>query len=177
MNITVKVDDVTLGTVVADVFGYDGESGEPYQLGSKTLADLVADQIVARVVKDERYRTLAERVTEIRTEIIRERVTPAVEEAINGPISKTNHYGERVHGQTTTLRELIAEEAQRALTAPVNRDGYRESITLIQKTVRDEVQKAFAEEIVAAVKQARASVADEIGKQVASAVTNAMKGR
>jgi hypothetical protein len=176
MNITVKVDDVALDTIVAEVFGYDDE-GETYQLGNKTLADLVAGQITDRLVKDPGWAKLAAKVTGIRDEVIRERVTPAVEEALHGPICKTNHYGEPVHGQTTTLRELIAEEAARALTAPVNRDSYRDNITLIQKTVRDEVQKAFAEEIAAAVKQARASVAGEIGNQVAAAVTNAMKGR
>ena len=178
MNITVKVEDVTLDTVVAEVFGYDSETGDPYAIGNKTIADLIAGQITDRLVKDsDRWQKLTRKVAEIRNEVIREQVTPAVEEALNGPIHKTNSYGEAVHGQATTLRELIADEARKALTAPADPHSYRDNTTILQKVVRDEVKAALAEQITQTVKEVREQFAGEIGKQVASAVTAAMKGR
>ena len=178
MNITVKVDDVTLDTVVADVFGYDGEDGEPYKLGNKTIADLVARQIVERLIKDDRYTTLAHYVTDIRKEVIRDALRPAVEEAIAAPIRRTNTWGDPIDGTTvTTLREVIVKEARDVINAKDPNDYRGEKGTFLERTVRAEVARAMHDEIAAEVAKARKAVADEIGKQVAAAVTNAMKGR
>ena len=176
MNITVKVDDVTLDTVVADVFGYDAEDGEPYKLGNKTLADLVATQVVERLVKHERWNDLTRTVFEVRREVMRELVTPSVEKAIAEPLRKTNIYGEAT-GEATTLREVIVDEARKVINAKDPNDYRNEKGTLLVRLVREEVANALRKEIKDAVQQAKAFVADEIGKQVASAVTAAMKGR
>lgn len=172
MNITITVDEVTLDTVVAKVFGYD-EDGDTCETGERTVADLVVEQIVAKLVADNRYPTLRDTVAEIRKEEIRNAVRPSIEEAISRPIRKTNHFGEPT-GEVTTLSEFIADEARKQLTEPADRYS-REKGTLLQQTVRAEVRKAFESEIAEAVKQARDAVTKELGDQIASQVADAVR--
>lgn len=173
MNITVQVDDISLATTVAEIVAFD-EDGNPYPSGERTVADLVADQIMARLLKDSGWRTLAEQVQAIREEEIRAAVRPQIEEALQRPIRKTNIYGEPT-GAETTLTEVIVEEARKALNAPTDSYGRRE--TFLEKTVAAEVKKALSAEITDAVKKAREQVAAEIGSHVATAVQAGLKSR
>ncbi|MFD7109098.1 hypothetical protein ACFWAF_02775 [Streptomyces microflavus] len=171
MNITVKVDEITLSTVVADTVAFD-EDGDTYSTGQQTVAHLVAAQIVERLVKDARYPGLRDQVTEIRKEEIRAAVRPSIDEALARPIYKTNTYGERT-GQETTLAELIADEARKQLTEPSDR--YRsEKGSILQQTVRTEVQKAFQAEIADAVQKTRDLVIAEMGGDIAQQITKAV---
>lgn len=173
MNITVKVDEVSLATVVDQALAYDDENGS-YVAGERTVAHLVAEMIVDRLAQDhDRWYELRKTVTDVKREVIREAVLPMVEQAISEPIQKTSAYGDPL-GAPVTLREVIVDEARKLLDKRADTYG---SQTVLQKIVAEEVQKAFAAEIKDAVAKARASVADDIGKQVAAAVTNAMKGR
>ncbi|MET8081848.1 hypothetical protein [Streptomyces sp. NPDC005303] len=168
MNIEIKVDDITLSTVVADVVAFD-EDGDAYTEGSKTVADLVATQIVERLVKDNQWPSLREQVMEIRKEEIRAAVRPSIDEALARPIYKTNGYGERT-GQETTLAEIITDEARKQLAEPVDR--YRtEKGTVLQQAVRAEVKKAFETEIAEAVQAARDLVTQELGAELTEKVT------
>jgi len=176
MNITVKVDDLTLETAVGQVIGYDNESGEPYSMGDRTLADIVAAQIVDRAVKREDWYDFIRTVADVKREAIREAVRPTIEKAIAEPLTKTSAYGDPIGG-TTTLREVIVDEARKLLDRKVDNYPAHSNQTVLQKVVAEEIQAAFAAEIKDAVAKARASVADEIGKQVASAVAAAMRGR
>ena len=178
MNISVSIDEVSLATAVNDVLGCDEISGELISTGEQvTIADLVAAQIVERVTGDQGWGDLSRKVREIRAEVIREAVRPQIEQAIAAPVTLTNAYGEP-NGRTTTLRELIIDEARKALNAPADPSSYgRDRKTLVQKIVAEQVHEAFAAEIADAVKQARTDVAAEIGQHVASAVQAAMKAR
>lgn len=175
MNITVSVDEVTLDTAVAEVMAYDDETG-PYPQGERTIGDLVAEQIVSRLIKDTgRWSRYCDQVTRVRDEVIRERVMPLIEEALTRPIQKTNTYGEAT-GQETTLTEVIIGEAQKIMKAPI--DSYsRDRGTLLTKLVADEVKKALSAEIADAVKAARQQVSTEIGSHVAAAVQAGLKAR
>lgn len=175
MEINVTVSDITLGTIVAEVFGYDSETGEPYQEGSKTVADLVAEQIVHKIMTSPDYRGMQERVREIRAEVIREAVRPQVDEAIAMPIRKTNTWGEAI-GEATTLREVIIDEARKLMNEPVDRYAQGKG-TYLTKAVRDEVKAALSAEITEAVKQVREQVAGQAGQLITDAVTAAMKAR
>ncbi|MFE4867650.1 hypothetical protein [Streptomyces sp. NPDC056682] len=167
MNIEIKVDELSLNTIVADVVSFD-EDGDPYTEGTKTVADLVATQIVNRLVKDDQWKRLREQVLDIRTEEIRAAVRPSIDEALARPIYKTNTYGERT-GQETTLAELISEEARKQLAEPADR--YRsEKGTVLQQAVRAEVKKAFETEIADAVQKARELVVAELGGDLAERV-------
>jgi len=140
MNITVQVDEVSLGTVVAEVVAFD-EEGDPYTQGERTVADLVVTQIMAHLLKDDRYRSLAVKVAEIRTEEIRAAVRPQIEEAIAAPVQKTNTWGEPLAGPAITLRELIVGEARKLLSEPV--DSYGSRTTVVQKMVADAAKKSL----------------------------------
>ncbi|RZF05983.1 hypothetical protein [Streptomyces albidoflavus] len=171
MNIEVKVDEITLSTVVADVLGID-EDGETYTDGQRTIADLVAAQIVTRLTRSTEWPTLRQRFLDIRNEEIRAAVRPSIEDAINRPIYRTNHYGERT-GEQTTLAEVIADEARQLLKEPADR--YRsERGTVLQQVVRAEVKKAFETEIADMVKQARDLVTTQLGDDIARQVTAAV---
>lgn len=88
MNITVNVDEVTLDTVVAQVYGYD-EDGYSGKQSTGTIADLVAAKIVEKVSADEtRYTPLLVHIRNIRTELIREMVRPQIEQALSEPFSR-----------------------------------------------------------------------------------------
>jgi metal-responsive CopG/Arc/MetJ family transcriptional regulator len=174
MNITVKVDEVSLDTVVAEVFAFDSD-GEEYQQGERTVADIVSAQIVDRLVQERGWPTLRDKVQEIRSEVIREVLRPQIEEAVAKPIQKTNGYGEPV-GEPTTLRELIVDEVRKAVNAPANKYSSDRSSFLAQ-AVAKEVQNALGKEITDAVKQARTLVADQVGQKVADAVAEGMRKR
>ncbi|MEU1433975.1 hypothetical protein ABZ438_07740 [Streptomyces sp. NPDC005786] len=171
MNITVKVDEITLSTIVADTVAFD-EDGDTYSTGQQTVAHLVAAQIAERLVKDDRYPGLRDQVMEIRKEEIRAAVRPSIDEALARPIYKTNTYGERT-GQETTLAELVADEARKQLTEPADR--YRnEKGSILQQAVRSEVQKAFQSEIAEAVQKTRDLVIAELGGDIAQQITKAV---
>lgn len=178
MNITVSIDEISLTTAVNDVLGFDEVGGELISTGEQiTIADLAATKITERVTRDENWHDFSRRVRDIRAEVIRELVRPQIEQAIAAPVTLTNAYGEP-NGRTTTLRELIIDEARKALNAPADPSSYgRGRKTLVQKIVAEQVHEAFAAEVADAVKQARTAVAAEIGQHVASAVQAAMKAR
>lgn len=174
MNITVNVDEVTLSTAVAEIIRYDSED-EEYREGQRTVADIVAEQITARLIKDEHWRSLKDHVLRIREQVIREALTPVVEKALTESFQKTNSYGEPVGGQIT-MRQVIAEEAKKIMTGPA--DTYnRDKGTLLQVMVRKEVEAALRNEIRNAVKQAREQVAADIGQMVANSVQAGLKAR
>lgn len=176
MNITVKVDEVSLETVVAEVVAFD-EDGDPYPRGEKTMADIVGGQIVQRVISDrDAYPPFRNRVLEIRDEEIREAVRPMITEALTRPIKQTNRYGEET-SQETTLSEIIVEEARKLLNSNAGDSYNRDTRTVVQKMVADEVTKALGAEIKDAVKQARDAVSIDIGQQVAAAVTAGLRVR
>ncbi|MFE2346436.1 hypothetical protein [Kitasatospora cineracea] len=171
MNITVTVDEITLTTVIGDIVEYD-EDGDANVVGHKTVADLVAAQIVDRLVKDrDVWPSLRERVTQIRDEEIRTRIAPSIEAAVNKPIRKTNAYGEPT-GSETTLSELIVVEAQKFLTKNVD-DYNRQRGTVIGQMIAAEVKRVFEQEIAEAVKKVRETVAEQIGTTASSQITAA----
>jgi hypothetical protein len=168
MEINVSVDKIDLAEEIASHYDDDGS-----RIPSGTFADLIAYQLVQRIIKTDDYTGLVGRVRTIRDEEIREAVLPAITEAIQAPIQTTNRYGEAT-GTSTTLRELIAEAARTVLTSPV--DNYsREKGTLLQKVIREEVAAAFKAELVDAVKQVRDGIATEMGTTVAELVTSAVR--
>lgn len=164
MNITVTLDQATLATVIEQVTGID-EDGDEYEIGGRTIGDAVAGQITARLIKDTTYYSrLRDEAAQIRTNLIRESLQPLVEKALEGPIPQTNAYGERT-GQSRTMLELVVEEIATLLGAKADR--YRsDSPTLLQQTIKAEVQKAMQAEITGAVQAVRELLAQQVGDQL-----------
>lgn len=178
MNITVNVDEISLGTVVAEILEYDNEDGETRPIGERTIGDIVAEKLLERLVNSDRgtgYQGLMTQVRDIRAEVIREAVRPQIEDAIAAPVQKTNSYGDAI-GEPTTLRDLIVDEARKAVNQPADRYS-SEKGTFLERAVRQAVQEALGTEIKDAVTAARKGVAGEIGKTVAAAVDAGLKAR
>lgn len=174
MNITVNVDEVTLATVVREVTGYD-EDDYPHGRRDITVADVVAEEIVARLVRDGSWPSVREQMLEVRREMLREALMPVVEEAMTSAFQKTNSYGEPT-GAKVTMREVIVDEVKRMMTQPA--DSYsRDKGTVLQVMVRKEVEAALGAEVRDAVKKAREQVSAEIGQMVANAVQSGLKAR
>lgn len=173
MNITVKVDDISLNTMVGDVMAFD-EDGD-HKVGEKTMAHLVAEMVTERVLTNRLMGRLTEQVSEIRAEMIRETVRPQIEKAIAEPVQKTTTYGEPV-GEPVSLRELIVAEARKMVNEPADRYG-RNPGTYLTQAVATEVKKAFAAEIASAVRAAREQVSTEIGQHVAAAVQAGLRSK
>ncbi|THA72532.1 hypothetical protein E6R60_26760 [Streptomyces sp. A0642] len=166
MNIAVQIEEVTLATVVAEALTYDSDEGEMVPTGEDiTVGCLVAQEIVKRVVKDDQYPRLREQVTQLRAGLIREKLGPMIDEALQGKLRKTNNYGEAV-GPEITFREMVVEEVRKALNESPNNYGSQKGTTL-QIAVRAEVKKAAA----SAVAEQLASMGDLIRQQVNEAMS------
>jgi hypothetical protein len=169
MNIEVKIDQVTLDTIIGNVVSYD-EDGDMVSEGSMTVADKVAAIIAKEAMKSPSWEPLRERVTNIRNEMIREAVKPLIREALERPIRRTNSYGERV-GTETTLSELIMDEAKKVFTEV--KDSYSSRRPFIAEVVQAEVKKAFQTDIQEQVAKARAAVTEQLGANLSEAVVKA----
>jgi len=183
LNITVSIDETSLATVIDQVTVID-EDGDEYEIGGRTLGDAVAGIIAAHLLKETEYiRGIRETISAIREDEIRQAIRPRVEEALALPIPQTNTYGEPT-GKSLTLLELIVKQVGAVLGEKA--DKYRsESPTVLQKTIRVEVERALKDEVTAAVTTVRAALAGQIGDQlrnfaveaVNAALTPAPKGR
>jgi hypothetical protein len=169
MNIEIKIDQITLDTIVGEVVTYDDE-GDIEVRGHATVADKVAAIVAKEAMKSPYWASLTERVTNIRNEMIREAVKPLIREALERPIRRTNSYGERV-GAETTLSEIIMDEAKKIFTEV--KDSYTSRRPFIAEVVSAEVKKAFQADIQEQVKKARQAVTQELGATLSEAVIKA----
>lgn len=177
MEIKVDITGLDLNTVVGSTYSV-GSSGGPdpepvYSPEPQTLGDVVVDQIVAKLAReDSAWRGLTATVAAERTDEIRRQLTPIVTEAINGPIQRTNAYGEPMSGVPTTLREMIVQEVQRVVTA--NNDRYGKG-NLLQEVIKTEVERAMRSELQALIVAEKAKVIEAIQAEGAAFMTNTIK--
>jgi len=160
MQVTVNVEDINLADVIN-------------QYTDKTLAEALVESLVQRIVQDDSYKGIAERVRQIRDEEIRAQLAPLIAEAIAAPVQLTNTWGERTGG-TTTLREVVIQQARTYLNE--SSDSYnRQKGSRLEVEVRKAVDAAFKDEIAEAVKIVRETVSKQFGLQVADAVDAAVR--
>jgi hypothetical protein len=171
VEIVVTVPKITLATVVADVISVD-EDGESYQDGVETVGDKVAKRIAEAVFQSPEYTSLKTRVTEIRTELIREKLDPIIEAALQNPIRKTNSWGE-ASGEATTLRDVIMDEAKKAWTP--NRNSYSNSDRSIDQVIAEAVRKELHGEVQKAVKKAQEAALKAVGDLAGAPVVDAVR--
>lgn len=162
MQVTVNVEDINLADVIN-------------QYTDQTLAEALVEKLTLRIVQDDSYKGIAERVRQIRDEEIRAALTPVIAAALAEPIHPTNAWGEKT-GTLTTLREVIIAEARKWMDVKGERGyGSREDgLTNLQRMIRDEVRAGFENEIKAMVTEARNAVSKQIGTTVAVAVQSAV---
>lgn len=148
-------------------------------VGSKTLADLICRHALDKLANGSEWPYMKDRVRTITDEEIRSHVTGLIADALNSDLRRTNTFGEP-HGEPTTLRTLISEEAKKQLTSLSDRyNGPRE--TPIGKLVREEVERALKAELAEAIKQERekvvAAVREKAGQLIAEAVAKGVGGK
>lgn len=163
-------------------YGYDRD-GEPYEEGGpidlrNNLAAMVAQEL-ARTLRNDMEKAVRAKVEEVAAA----RAAVIVNEVIDGDIRQTNSFGEPV-GEPTTLRALVVEQVKAQLAAKVGRDGRpsgygRDGKTVVEwaaeNAARDALRGELANAAAGAVGEVKARVqaivADELGAQIAKAVT------
>lgn len=162
-----QIASIDLSTVVGDrlVYDHDAEDTIPHAV---TLADIVADKIVLRLVAEDGYRDQRKTVMMVREQMIREKLEPIVTKAIEGPIQKTNSFGEAT-GPAVTLRELIMVEVGRVINDRRNSNGYNDnkSPTVLEKLIKAEVGTAFAKEVQDTIEAEKAKITKILRDQAA----------
>lgn len=174
INVTVEgLDAIDLTAEIGEeIRDYDEETGE-YNTRGKTLGDIVATKLVKELTRDDRWSGLRKRYLELREEEIRAAVRPLVEDALNGPIQKTNVYGEPTSG-TTTMRELIMAEVNKVIHE--RSDKYRsDSPTMLQATISKAVRTELGKELQAVFDAEKQKVVDAVRASAAELVAEAVK--
>lgn len=140
--------------------------------GGRTLADLIVRSALDRLVKDDPWSTVEDRVQRIRDEEIRDHVKAVIAEVLEGDLRRTNSFGEPV-GKPTTLRELIVEEARQILIR--RDDSYpRNGETVIGKLVREQVEVAFKKELSGVIAEEKAKVVAAVRESAADLIAKAV---
>lgn len=149
-SITIDLDETLLeGDITAEVLSRAAVS----------LADQVS--------RDGRN-VLIRRIETIADEEIRDMIKPMLEEAFGSLLQPTDHFG-HPKGEPRTLAEVIVEMAQKELKRPSDRHDSR-SETVIQKIIRDEVQRQIGGELKQAVAQGREEVLAAVQAEAAKII-------
>lgn len=177
INVTVDVGELTLATVVGEhreFVAYEGDEydgkGGYWDTRPATLLDLVVDRLVERFA-DTNLRVAIEK---IRDQVVREQVEKTVREVMLEPFQPTTRYGEK-QGEPQTLRGVIAEQAEKALTMRVTRDGRMFNTnpeTMAEAIVREAVDAAFIKELKAAVEKEKARVVQAMSAEGARVIAS-----
>jgi hypothetical protein len=163
MKIDVNVSGIDLDTLVNEPSEY---------VAPVTVADKVAEQLVREAMKADSWKPLVQRVREIRDEEIRKLVLPAITEAFEKPIQKTNAYGEPI-GQPATLREVVVHEARKILNGTKG-DAYGRNAPLAQDLINQMVTRELRAELADAIKAEREKVVAAVRAQAADLITEAV---
>jgi hypothetical protein len=178
MNIEIKIDELTVDTIIAKTFERD-EDGDIIGEAGVRLGDAILDRLTTEIKRGEGSYfnpDLRSRIKQIRDEEIRSAVLDEITAALTVPIQATNGFGERT-GAPTTLREMIFKEAQKALGTTDNRNQYNRS--LIEKVIDDEIRKALTAEIKPILDKAKSDVkvaADRIASELLAQVALKVSG-
>lgn len=172
MNITVNVDldSLDLTTVIGQHWTRD-EDGDRVR-EEQTLGDAIAAELTEQLMKTDDWRGVKGLVKQIREEEIRAAVQAEIAEALTTTVPITNTYGEAT-GKTTTIRALIADMAKEALTKKA--DGYGSGESVVRKVLREQVDRALAEELLATVKEERTKVVAAVRGKTAELLAKALE--
>lgn len=168
INVTVT-EPLDLTAVIGTGYDDDGDRADI------TLGDRIAEIAARNLAKDDTYwRPLKDRVTEMRTTLIRELVQAELAVAMEAEVQRTNALGEPI-GPATTLRELIVAEAKKWFTEKHSNDYGRTHYTNAQSVVAAEVNKAIKAELAAAIAEEKAKVVAAIQAKAAELIADAVK--
>jgi hypothetical protein len=102
-------------------------------------------------------------------------IGPAVAAALEEGVQLTDTYGSP-RGPRMTLREVIIAEAKKVLERKIEvRDNYGRSETVVQQIIRDEVQRALADDLKDAVREERDRVQAAVREHAANIITESVQ--
>lgn len=140
-------------SLLREVSPYDPDSRHFTKLGHELRAEISA------AIRDEVQRAVA----------------PAVKAALAEGVQRTDTYGAPT-GPKVTLRQVIVDEAVKALARKVEvRDNYGRSESVIQQVVRDEVQRAVADDLKGVIKVEREKVKAAVRGKAAEILTESVQ--
>jgi hypothetical protein len=155
------------------------QTGEDdYAASPVTLLELIVEeaarQLMGRIVKDETvYKSLRGQVADAIARGIDARVVPLIEEAFEGPVIRTNAYGEPT-GATTTMRAHIFEVVQGHMRRTNNRSEYDQ--TVYDKALRRVTADVLANEYATEIDAQKATIRDAY-RDAAAAVLAAAQAK
>jgi len=155
---------------------YDSE-GDYIGTRDVTVGDLVVEKLVTQLTRSDQYPSLTQRIREVREEEIRDQIRPTVERVIAEPVQRTNGYGQPT-GNPVTLTELILAEAKAMLTAVDTSYGSRSGDkreTVIQRLVRETVDKAIRAELAEVIAAEKAKVVTVVRARAAELIAESIK--
>jgi hypothetical protein len=153
MEIEVNVNAPSLQSLIEE--DYDGQ---------ETIGDRVVRQLVSTAVKGDNWKSFQKRVEEIRDSMIREAVATEIEAALSKPFTRTNQWGEP-QGEETTLRQVLAEEAKRALSF-ARKGGYSYDVPEEFKPLHRVIQVEAANAVSALLKKEIAEETERIRESI-----------
>lgn len=150
-----------------------------------TIVKAIAQQVLYGVSYDEDYEPhsiptqISRELRDVMAKAVRDEaekaVGPAVQAALAEGVQLTNQYGE-ARGDKVPLREVIVDEAKKALGKKIEiRDNYGRSESMIQQIVRDEVQRAMADDLKEVIKAEREKVQLAVREQAAAIITESVR--
>lgn len=137
---------------------YYGDDDEPMRSNLMTTAA----ELLIRDIRDDVRQAVAEQV--------KAQVGDVVRETLENGVRKTNTWGEPT-GEVTTLRDMIAAEANAFLTKSVSRGYNNGSETQVQAYIRESVDRQIKKELQAAVDSAKKQVTAAVKDQAAQVIT------
>lgn len=164
VTFTVTLDLDKALTPTGAEYDHDGDlvtSGEP-----QTLESLVFDQVVRMLVNQvaadqEWARGMRSRISDIRDGIVTDLLTPILTEAVEASVQPTNTMGQGVC-EPTTLHDIIVEKGKAWLGENVDRGGYGNRQTRLDKIIADAVGSAFQRDLLAAVEAGKREILDAV---------------
>lgn len=121
---------------------------------------------------DKVRRDLSSKVSDTRTEMIRERLEPILDEAMEASVQRTNEYGEP-KGDPVTLRELITEMIRKELTFKTDR--YGDGVSALSKLIKSEIERKLDGELRKALDEGKKVILDQLKAHAAQVMTDAME--
>lgn len=139
--------------------------------GGRTVADLIVQAALAKLVKGDYWNTVKQRVERLTEEEIRDHAKTLIGEALDGGIRKTNTYGEPV-GEPTTLRSIISGEVSKQLSKAA--DPYHSKDSVVHKIVREQVEIMLKKELAEAIAEEKAKVVGTVREKAADLIAKAI---
>lgn len=143
---------------------YDPDGDWSYVETDQTLADLVAERLVDKLMADSTAAyEMRRKVAELRDQMIAERLSAVIDATFDQILTLTDGYG-RQKGEPVSFTDQVLKEAAAYFNKPAER--YSQT-TRAQELVRDVVRREMEKELRAVVAAAKAQAVEAVKAKAA----------